>query len=95
MSDPSSSGAAEVRFLPVPAEAPEARAVERSREASLPAPLAAATGGMLVGMLTVMLVGLLRRSVPRRALVRRRRRQRSLEVVATRSFLVDVHMLKR
>jgi hypothetical protein len=82
-----------VRPLPVLAEP---RPVERAREASLPAAVAAATGGFLIGIATFVLVRLLRR--PQAAaslrLGRRRKRGKRVEVAASRSFLVDVHMLK-
>jgi hypothetical protein len=84
---------AEVRPLPVLAEP---RPVERPGEASLPAAVVAATGGFLIGVATFVLVRLLRR--PRRAaslrLGRGGRRGRRVEVATSRSFLVDVHLLK-
>jgi hypothetical protein len=55
-------------------------------------PVTAAAGGLTAGALFVTLVRVLsRRGLPRRG--RRRRVQRN--VVASRSFLVDVHMLGR
>ena len=94
----------EVRHLPVPVSVPEARPVEvqpaplaRPSLADLPAPVLAAAGGFLVGVATWMLVRVVRRD--RRSPVairgRRRRQQRGVEVTATRSFLVDVHLLKQ
>jgi hypothetical protein len=81
------------RPLPVLAEP---RPVERPREASLPGAVAAATGGFLLGMATFVLVRVLRR--PRSAAALRLRRgatrRRRVEVAASRSFLVDVHLLK-
>ena len=68
----------DVRPLPVLAEP---RPVERPPEASLPAAVVAATGGFLVGIAAFVLVRVLRRP-------------RSAEVAASRSFLVDVHLLK-
>jgi hypothetical protein len=79
------------RPLPVPAPT---RAVERPSDAVLVAPVAAATGGIVAGLATMMLVRGLRHR-PRRVRVGGRRRGKALEVTATRSFLVDVHMLKR
>jgi hypothetical protein len=79
---------ADVRPLPVLAEP---RPVERSREASLPAAVVAATGGFLVGVATFVLVRLLRR--PRRAALRLGRRKK-VEVAGSRTFLVDIHLLK-
>ena len=64
---------------------------------SLPAAVAAATGGFLLGVATFVAVRLLRR--PKRTQVRlgrgRRRRGERIDVAATRSFLVDVHLLDR
>jgi hypothetical protein len=83
----------DVRPLPVLAEP---RPVERPLEASLPAAVAAATGGFLLGVAAFVLVRVLRR--PRSAAALRLRRGaargRRVEVAASRSFLVDVHLLK-
>ncbi len=109
MPDPANSGpqdaaadSSEVRHLPVLADAVEARPIERPAGAlgrpllrDLPAPVIAATGGFLAGVATFVLVRVLRRRrVPRR-LARRSSRGRGIEVAGTRSFLVDVHLLKR
>lgn len=77
--------------------ASEARVVEQAQQAPLPTPVVAAAGGAVVGALTFMLLRVLRRPTRRRAAVRigRGRRGRGLEVTGSRSFLVDVHMLKR
>jgi hypothetical protein len=85
---------AEVRPLPVLAEP---RVIEPAREVvSLPAAVVAATGGFLLGVATFVLVRVLRR--PRSSVAlrlgRRRGRGRRAEVAASRSFLVDVHLLK-
>jgi hypothetical protein len=84
---------AEVRPLPVLAEP---RPIERRREASLPAAVVAAAGGFLIGVATFVLVRLLRR--PRTAaslrLGRGGRRGKRVEIATSRSFLVDVHLLK-
>jgi hypothetical protein len=84
----------EVTGLPVLAEP---RAVEPARPVSLPAAVAAATGGFLLGVATFLLVRVLRRPRPVRLAGRRglRRRGERLDVTATRSFLVDVHLLNR
>jgi hypothetical protein len=74
--------------LPVLAEP---RPIERRTEVSLPAAMAAATGGFLVGIATFVMVRLLRR--PRPVAVRRGKRKKS-NVAASRSFLVDIHLLK-
>jgi hypothetical protein len=84
---------AEVRPLPVLAEP---RPIERAQPASLPAAVAAATGGFLVGIACFLLVRVLRR--PRAPQTLRlgggRGRGRRTEVAASRSFLVDIHLLK-
>ena len=79
---------ADVRPLPVLAEP---RPIERRVEVSLPAAVAAATGGFLVGIATFVMVRLLRR--PRPVAVRLGKRKKS-NIAASRSFLVDVHLLK-
>jgi hypothetical protein len=80
-------------LLPVPA--PEARPVERP-EAALAAPVAAATGGLLAGFMTIALVRVLRGARRSRGAVRLGgRRGKGLEIAGSRSFLVDVHVLKR
>jgi hypothetical protein len=74
----------------------QARALDRPQPVSVPAAVVAATGGFLIGVATFVLVRVLRRPrATRRA--GRRRRDRSgerVEVAATRSFLVDIHLLK-
>jgi hypothetical protein len=84
---------AEVRPLPVLAEP---RPIERARPVPLPAAVAAATGGFLLGVACFVLVRVLRR--PRAAQSLRlggpRGRGRRTEVAASRSFLVDVHLLR-
>ena len=91
----------EVRHLPVLA-APEARPVGPEprteivqRPVTLPAAALAATGGFLAGVATFVLVRVLRQRRVPRAIVRRSKRGKGLEVAASRSFLVDVHLLKR
>jgi hypothetical protein len=83
---------AEVRPLPVLAEP---RPIERRVEVSLPAAVAAATGGFLLGIATFVLVRVLRR--PRPASLRLgggRGKGKKVDVAASRSFLVDIHLLK-
>jgi hypothetical protein len=74
----------------------EPRPLERPRETPLPAAVAAATGGFLLGVGTFLLVKVLRR--PRAAaslrLGRGRGRKGRVEVAASRSFLVDIHVLR-
>jgi hypothetical protein len=102
--DPIQPDEGEVRHLPVPAApVPEARPIEppatqpgtglQAWLASLPAPAVAAAGGFLMGVVTWVAVRVLRGDRRRAALARRRGRK-SVEVAATRSFLVDVHLLK-
>jgi hypothetical protein len=76
----------------------EARAIQPTAPPSVPAPVVAAAGGVLAGALTYVLLRVLRRPAYRPAAVRvgkRRGRRGSFEVTSSRSFLVDVHMLKR
>ena len=81
---------AEVRPLPVLAEP---RVIEPRREVSLPAAVVAATGGFLMGVATFVLVKVLRR--PRRtATLRLGGGRKKSEIAASRSFLVDIHLLK-
>ena len=86
--------AVEERHLPVLAS--EARPIERVQPAPLAAPAVAAAGGLLAGFVTFVLVRALR-ARPRRGLFRRRKSgtERALEIAASRSFLVDVHVIKR
>lgn len=70
------------------------RELQQRPEAVLAAPMVAATGGVVAGLATMLLVRGLRHR-PKRVRVGGRRRGKGLEVTATRSFLVDVHMLKR
>lgn len=103
MSDPAQDPVeGQVRHLPVPAAIPEARPVERPAPAgelqrfivSLPAPALAAAGGFVMGVVTWVTVRLLRRGRRRSSGLTGRRGRRGVEVAATRSFLVDVHLLK-
>jgi hypothetical protein len=74
----------------------EPRPIDRPRELPLPAAVAAATGGFLVGIATFVLVRILRRPRPAASLrlSRGRGRRKRVEVATSRSFLVDVHLLK-
>ena len=93
----------DVRHLPVHVSIPEARPVEvqpapldRPFLATLPAPVLAAAGGFLVGVATWVLVRVIRRDRRTAVSIRGRRgRNKGIEVAGTRSFLVDVHLLKR
>ena len=84
-----------MRHLPVPVETTETRVVDRAQSAPLPAPLVAATGGFLAGVATFVLLRVLRR--PRRGALKLpgRKRGNRIEIAGSRSFLVDVHVLKR
>lgn len=82
------------RPLPVLAET---RAIDRPQPVSVPAAVVAATGGFLLGVATFVLVRVLRSPRTGRRVAARRRRDRRgerVEVAATRSFLVDIHLLK-
>jgi hypothetical protein len=81
---------AEVRPLPVLAEP---RVIEPRREVSLPAAVAAATGGFLLGVVTFVLAKLLRRPRGVTTLRLGPGRKRT-EIASSRSFLVDIHLLK-
>jgi len=90
---------AEVRHLPVPAGDHSSEELDVRRPASLPATVAAATGGFLLGVAAFMLIRVLRRPQTGRALAQRRARKlakaRGVDIASSRSFLVDVHLLKR
>jgi hypothetical protein len=87
---PDPSDETEVSALPVLSEP---RVVEPRLEVSLPAAVAAATGGFLLGIATFVLARVLRR--PRSAAtLRLGRRRRRAEIAASRSFLVDIHLLR-
>jgi hypothetical protein len=78
----------------------EARVVEAQPTAMPPVPVvAAAAGGAVVGAFVVFLLRVLRRPARRGPTAvrigKRRGRRGTLEVTGSRSFLVDVHMLKR
>ena len=63
------------------------------RVVSLPAPVLAATGGFLAGVATFVLW---RIRHPRSRKVRvGSRRGKKIEIAESRSFLVDIHLLKR
>lgn len=83
----------EDRPLPVLAEA---HPIERKKPVPLPVAVAAAAGGFVLGVATWVLVRVLRQPRPRRVRVGRGvgRRGQKVDVQATRSFLVDVHLLR-
>ena len=82
-----------VRPLPVLAEA---RPIGGPRvTVSVPQAAAAAAGGFLLGLSSFVLARVLRRPSPAlRRGARGRRRGKRMDVAASRSFLVDVHLLK-
>ena len=86
------------RNLPVLAEAPEARVIERAPVQPMPlsAPVAAATSGVLAGLAAMALVKAVRGGTfRRRGTIRLGGRHGKLKIAESRSFLVDVHLLKR
>ncbi len=74
---------------PVVAEPPMTLA---QRIVGLPAPVLAATGGFLAGVATFVLFRL---RPSRRKLRVGSRRGKKIEIAESRSFLVDIHLLKR
>lgn len=102
--DPPAEVEAEGRYLPVPAsqrgaETRPSRSLARFEDAPLPVAAAAAAGGFVLGVVTWVLARALRRRRTQRSLgrvlSRRGGRGERVEVAASRSFLVDVHMLRR
>jgi hypothetical protein len=76
----------------------EARPLERAQSQGLPAPVVAATGGALAAVVGYVLLRVLRHPERRRGSsirLGRGRRRGAFEVAGSRSFLVDVHMLKK
>jgi hypothetical protein len=86
--------------LPVLA-APEARVIDPPAPQPLPlaAPVAAATGGVLAGIGALVLIRVLKHAVrgdtKTLRVGGRGRRGSKLDIAASRSFLVDVHVLNR
>ena len=74
---------------------PSAGWLERLSEGALAGPALAAAGGFLVGFATFLAARILRGSAGRRLIARRRRRLIERRIEGSRSFLVDVHVLKR
>ena len=87
------------RNLPVLANAPEPRVIERAPVEPLPlsAPVAAATGGVLAGLAAMALVRAVRGGFGggRRGGIRLGGRRGKLKIAQSQSFLIDVHLLKR
>jgi hypothetical protein len=88
----------EARPLPVVSDGQPATAIA-TRKVSLPATVAAAGGGFMLGVAAFMLLRVLRRPGAASSVNRRRGRllakRRGVDIAASRSFLVDVHLLKR
>src|SRR5215207_9007221 len=85
---------AEVRPLPYAGEG--SAALDQRRPGTVPAAVAAATGGFLLGVAAFFLMRVFRRPAAARSLARRRRKvigRGGPEVASTRSFLVAVHLL--
>jgi hypothetical protein len=88
------------RNLPVLAEAPEARVIERRPVQPMPlsAPVAAATSGVLAGLAAMALVKAVRGGFGgggRRGALRLGGKRGKLKIAQSQSFLIDVHLLKR
>ncbi len=88
----------EARPLPAISDGQPTTAIA-TRKVSLPATVAAAGGGFMLGVAAFMLLRVLRRPGAASAVSRRRGRmlakRRGVDIAASRSFLVDVHLLKR
>jgi hypothetical protein len=88
------------RNLPVLAEPPAARVIERPPVEPMPlsAPIAAATSGVLAGLAAMALVRVVRGGLGgggRRGSLRLGRRGGKMKIAQSQSFLIDVHLLKR
>ena len=94
------------RPLPVPAheaepargevlDAPRGLLLERIAAGPLAGPALAAAGGFVVGFVTFVATRVVRGPRGRRLAGRRRRRALERQIESSRSFLVDVHVLRR
>jgi hypothetical protein len=87
------------RNLPVLAEPPEARVIERAPVEPMPlsAPVAAATSGVLAGLATMALLKAVRGGFGRgrRGGIRLGGKRGKMKIAQSQSFLIDVHLLKR
>ena len=103
-SHPSEAG--DERPLPVPAhgtepargeviDAPRGRLLERIAAGPLAGPALAAAGGFVVGFATFIAARIVRGPRARRLAGRQRRRALERQIESSRSFLVDVHVLRR
>ena len=98
-------GARGERHLPVPAGTvqpargevidPPQSSLERLASGPLGGPALAAVGGLFAGLVTFLAGRILRGAGGRRILARRRRRAIERQITGSRSFLVDVHTLRR
>ena len=70
----------------------EPRPVQRVPVVTVPAAIAAATGGFLLGVATFVIVRVLRR--PKPVALRLGRGRKKSQIAGSRSFLVDIHLLK-
>jgi hypothetical protein len=102
--DRSSEAPQEGRFLPVPAGGPviegdPPRPLATWSPAALPATVVAASGGFLAGVAAYVMTRVMRRRRAQRALGRalspRGGRKGGLDIAGSRSFLVDIHLLRR
>jgi hypothetical protein len=88
-----------VRAEPARGEVLDPRAgatfLDRLAASPLAGPALAATGGFLVGFATFIAARVLRRGGGSRLGARRRRRALERQIESSRSFLVDVHVLRR
>ena len=89
---------ADARHLPV--QVVDATPVEREPRAldairDLPAPVLAASAGFIAGVVTLTAVRVLRALRHPSRILPSRRKAAKIDVAATRSFLVDVHLLNR
>lgn len=97
--------AEEKRHLPVPAGSahpargevldPSVGRLERLSAGPLGGPALAAAGGFVAGFVALLTARILRGPGGRRLMARRRRRSLQRQIESSRSFLVDVHTLKR
>ena len=90
---------AEVRRLPLAEHEASVLGRPRALVVSVPVTVVAAAGGFVLGIASFVLMRVLRRPHTARAVARRHGRlaprRREVDVESTRSFLVDVHVLKR
>jgi hypothetical protein len=76
-------------------DAPPVDLLERIAEGPFAGPALAAAGGFFAGFATFVAARVLRARGARRLVGRRRRRAVERQIESSRSFLVDVHVLRR